>query len=97
MIDTGFFLANAVKVADGGWVSIGVAAIMGLVMMTWVRGTRMLFEKTRKSEIPLDFLAEQLVKKPPQLVPGHGGVPDQRPAQRADRADAQPEALQGAA
>ena len=28
---------------------------------------------------------------------GHGGVPDQRSAQRADRADAQPQALQGAA
>ena len=30
----------------------------------------MLFEKTRKNEIPLDFLTEQLKKKPPQLVPG---------------------------
>ncbi len=69
-IDTGFFLANAVKVTEGGWVSITVAAMMGLVMMTWVRGTRMLFEKTRKNEIPLDFLTEQLRKKPPQLVPG---------------------------
>jgi KUP system potassium uptake protein len=29
-----------------------------------------LFEKTRKSEIPLDFLAEQMMKKPPHLVPG---------------------------
>ena len=29
IIDTGFFLANVVKVADGGWVSISVAAIMG--------------------------------------------------------------------
>jgi KUP system potassium uptake protein len=70
VIDTGFFLANAVKIVDGGWVSIMVAAIMGLVMMTWVRGSRMLFEKTRKNEIPLDFLTEQLKKKPPQLVPG---------------------------
>ena len=69
-VDTGFFLANAVKIADGGWVSISVAALMGLIMATWVRGTRMLFEKTRKSEIPLDFLTEQLRKKPPQLVPG---------------------------
>nr|WP_258045694.1 potassium transporter Kup [Mesorhizobium sp. NBSH29] len=70
IIDTGFFLANAVKIADGGWVSIGVAAIMALIMATWVRGSRMLFEKTRKNEIPLDFLTEQLQKKPPQLVPG---------------------------
>ena len=39
-------------------------------MGTWVRGSRYLFEKTRKNEIPLDFLAEQMMKKPPMLVPG---------------------------
>lgn len=70
VIDAGFFSANAVKVLEGGWVSIGVACLMGLIMATWVRGTRFLFDKTRKNEIPLDFLAEQMVKKPPQLVPG---------------------------
>jgi KUP system potassium uptake protein len=70
VIDVGFFSANAVKVLEGGWVSIGVAAVMALIMVTWIRGTRFLFEKTRKNEIPLDFLAEQMVKKPPQLVPG---------------------------
>jgi KUP system potassium uptake protein len=70
IVDTGFFLANAVKVLDGGWVSIGVACLMGLIMWTWVRGSRYLFEKTRKNEIPLDFLAETLMKKPPHLVPG---------------------------
>lgn len=70
IVDLGFFSANAVKILDGGWVSIGVAALMALIMVTWVRGTRFLFDKTRKNEIPLDFLAEQMVKKPPQLVPG---------------------------
>ena len=70
VIDIGFFLANAVKVLDGGWVSIGVAAMMGLIMVTWIQGSRYLFDKTRKNEIPLDFLAEQMAKKPPQLVPG---------------------------
>ncbi len=70
IIDTGFFMANAVKVMEGGWVSIGVACAMGLIMATWVRGSRLLFDKTRKNEIPLDFLAAQMTKKPPQLVPG---------------------------
>jgi KUP system potassium uptake protein len=70
VVDVGFFSANAVKVLEGGWVSIMVAAIMALIMVTWVRGTRYLFDKTRKNEIPLDFLAEQMVKKPPQLVAG---------------------------
>ncbi len=70
MVDTGFFLANAVKVADGGWVSICVALLMCIVIWTWVRGSRHLFDKTRKNEIPLDFLADNLAKKPPILVPG---------------------------
>ena len=70
IIDLGFFSANAVKVLDGGWVSIGVAALMGLIMVTWVQGSRYLFDKTRKNEIPLDFLAAQMIKKPPMLVPG---------------------------
>jgi KUP system potassium uptake protein len=70
VVDTGFFLANAVKIADGGWVSILVAAGMALIMSTWIKGTRYLFEKTRKNEVPLDFLAENLAKKPPHRVPG---------------------------
>ena len=70
LIDAGFFAANIVKIADGGWVSIAVAIAMGLIMTTWIKGSRYLFDKTRKNEIPLDFLAEQLSKKPPQVVPG---------------------------
>ncbi|WP_315923727.1 potassium transporter Kup [Mesorhizobium sp. SP-1A] len=70
IIDSGFFLANVVKVMEGGWVSLTVAAIMGLIMWTWIRGSRYLFEKTRRNEIPLDFLAANLVKKKPQIVSG---------------------------
>ena len=33
------------------------------IMGTWVRGSRYLFEKTRKNEIPLDFLAEQICRR----------------------------------
>ncbi len=70
IVDTGFFLANAAKFFDGGWVSIGVACMMGVGIWTWVRGSKYLFDKTRKNEIPLDFLADNLTKKPPILVPG---------------------------
>ncbi|MER9022776.1 potassium transporter Kup [Mesorhizobium sp. M0815] len=69
-IDTGFFLANIVKILEGGWVSITVACAMGLIMSTWIRGTRYLFDKTRRNEIPLDFLAGNLLKKKPHLVSG---------------------------
>ncbi|TJV38335.1 MAG: potassium transporter Kup [Mesorhizobium sp.] len=70
VIDSGFFLANIVKIFEGGWVSITVACLMGLIMWTWIRGTRYLFDKTRRNEIPLDFLAGNLLKKKPQLVSG---------------------------
>lgn len=70
LLDSVFLWANALKVADGGWVSIAVAlALMG-VMWTWTRGSRLLFQKTRKNEIPLDFLTAQLAAKPPVIVPG---------------------------
>ena len=39
-------------------------------MYTWRRGSRFLFEKTRKSEIPLEGLVANLEKKPPARVPG---------------------------
>ncbi|BCG79819.1 potassium transporter Kup [Mesorhizobium sp. 113-3-3] len=70
IIDSGFFLANIVKIFEGGWVSITVACMMGLIMGTWIRGTRYLFDKTRRNEIPLDFLAANLLKKKPHLVSG---------------------------
>ena len=44
--------------------------MMGIIMWTWVRGSEFLFDKTRKNEIPLDFLADNLAKKPPMVVPG---------------------------
>jgi len=70
VIDVGFFSANIVKVPEGGWASLAVALSVIVVMSTWVRGSRQLFEKTRRNEIPLDFLTSNLARKPPHLVQG---------------------------
>ncbi|PBC03265.1 potassium transporter Kup [Mesorhizobium sp. WSM3860] len=70
LIDVGFFASNIVKVFEGGWASLAVAFAIILGMWTWIRGTRYLFDKTRRNEIPLDFLAANLLKKKPQLVSG---------------------------
>lgn len=69
-IDIGFFASNIVKVFEGGWASLAVAFAIIMAMWTWVRGSRYLFDKTRRNEIPLDFLAGNLLKKKPQLVSG---------------------------
>ncbi len=70
IIDLLFFSANIIKVHDGGWASILFAAILVVIMWTWVRGTRHLFQKTRKAEVPLDLIVEQMNKRPPTIVPG---------------------------
>ncbi len=83
LIDFSFLAANAAKVLNGGWVSIGVASVMLLVMTTWWRGSRYLFEKTRKTEIPLAELVRQLSEKVPTTVSGTAvfltGDPDSAP------------------
>jgi len=70
LIDLTFLVANLLKVIEGGWIPLAVGCAIMIVMYTWRRGTRLLFEKTRKSEIPLDVLVNSLEKKPPPLVLG---------------------------
>lgn len=69
-IDLLFFSANIIKVHDGGWASIGIAILIILTMWTWVRGSRHLFNKTRKGEVPLDLIVDKMAEKPPIIVPG---------------------------
>lgn len=69
-IDLLFFSANIIKIHDGGWASIGLALLLIIIMWTWVRGSRALFEKTRKAEVPLDMIVSQMQKRPPVIVPG---------------------------
>jgi KUP system potassium uptake protein len=70
VVDTTFLAANLLKVVDGGWVPLALAGGIMVVMYTWRRGTRLLADKTRRLETPLDSLVAMLEKKPPQRVPG---------------------------
>jgi KUP system potassium uptake protein len=70
LIDLVFLSANMLKVFEGGWMPLALGGCVMLVMYTWRRGSRILFQKTRKLEIPLRDLVASLEKKPPQRVPG---------------------------
>ncbi len=70
IIDTTFFVSNAFKVLQGGWVPVVVAALVAGVMAVWIQGRKHLTEKTRRDEVPLQFLVENLSKKKPTIVPG---------------------------
>ncbi len=65
-----FLTANLLKVLEGAWVPLMIAACVGLVMITWVRGSRLLAKQTRKNEADLDWLLRRLEAKPPHRVAG---------------------------
>jgi KUP system potassium uptake protein len=69
-LDLTFLSANLLKVVEGGWVPLALGAVVMLLMYTWRRGSRLLFEKSRKLEFPLADLVSMLEKRPPQRVPG---------------------------
>lgn len=70
VVDIGFFVATGLKIMEGAWVPVVLGAVIVLMMLTWRRGTRILAEKTRKTEVPIDSLLRSLEKKPPHVVPG---------------------------
>jgi KUP system potassium uptake protein len=69
-VDVAFLAANLLKVVDGGWVPLTLGAFAMLVMWTWVRGSRLLNEKTRADSIPVAELIPMLEKSQPMRAPG---------------------------
>jgi KUP system potassium uptake protein len=69
-VDVTFFSANLLKVLEGAWAPLLFGASMVLLILTWRRGTGILAQKTRRSEVPLDLLLRSLEKNPPHTVPG---------------------------
>jgi KUP system potassium uptake protein len=69
-IDLAFFGANLLKLFTGGYVPVILASVLIVTMWTWVKGTNILFEKTRKVDVPLLELVQMLEKSPPHRVKG---------------------------
>ena len=70
LVDVSFFSANMLKLFHGGYVPVLLAMGLTLVMWTWMRGTKILFDKTRKTDVPLLELVTMLSKSPPARVKG---------------------------
>ena len=57
LVESVFLTANSLKIVDGGWLPIGLAATMMVVMWTWSRGSRIVLDRIRRESIPLaDFV-----------------------------------------
>ncbi len=70
LVDLTFLSANLLKVPQGGWFPLALGGFLIVVMLTWRRGARILFEKTRRLDIPLADLVANLEEHPPPRVPG---------------------------
>ncbi len=70
LLDLVFLSANLLKVFEGGWMPLALGAAIMLVMYSWQAGSRELFRKTRRQDIPLGKLIASLERHPPQRVPG---------------------------
>jgi KUP system potassium uptake protein len=70
IIDLVFFGANLIKVTEGGWLPLAFAFMIMFIMRTWVRGTKILFDKSRRGDVPLNDLVKNLEKSSVVRVPG---------------------------
>ncbi len=69
-LDFVFLAANGLKIASGGWLPLVIGASLFLLMSTWVRGSQILTDKTRRDSVPLTDLIEMLRARQPHRVPG---------------------------
>jgi KUP system potassium uptake protein len=69
-IDLAFFGANALKLMQGGWVTLAVALILFTLMTTWKTGRRLVAERLTARARPLDEFIATVAAVRPVRVPG---------------------------
>jgi KUP system potassium uptake protein len=69
-IDLAFFGANALKVMQGGWVTLAVALLLFTLMTTWKTGRRLVAERLTARAVPLDEFIATVAAVQPVRVPG---------------------------
>jgi len=69
-VDLTFFAANLLKLLEGAWVPLLFGVAMAVTIWSWRRGSGILADKNRRTEVPLDSLIRSLEKRPPHVVKG---------------------------
>jgi KUP system potassium uptake protein len=69
-VDLCFFGANMLKLVEGGWFPLLIAAGVYMVMRTWIAGRRRLAWQKSKDSLPLDLFLDNLRPEHPMRVPG---------------------------
>jgi len=69
-VDLSFLGANLLKIRDGGWVPLVIAAAIYTLMSTWKQGRRLLATRLTERAYPLDRFLERMAQERPLRVPG---------------------------
>lgn len=70
VIDLGFFLANSVKIPDGGWFPLAFGLAIFILLTTWKRGRELLHERMAADALQLKPFIEDIVASDIGRVPG---------------------------
>jgi KUP system potassium uptake protein len=79
VVDLAFFGANVIKIKDGGWFPLAVAAGIYAVMTTWATGRQLVVKRLATSEVPLSQFFGTVAASPPVRVSGTGIFMTARP------------------
>ena len=70
VVDLAFFGANIIKVPQGGWLPLALAAVVFVVMTTWKRGRGVLLERIQAEARPLEEFLQEILNAGVTRVPG---------------------------
>lgn len=83
-LDLTFFGANLLKLFEGGWLPLGLATLMVILMSSWMRGSAVVLAKEANGDLALSTLLRQINAKHIANVPGTAvfltSAPDYAPA-----------------
>ena len=65
-----FFIANVVKVPEGGWVPLALGLVLIAFMTSWKRGRDLLLSRWRQDSLPLASFLARLPQSRTVRVPG---------------------------
>ena len=66
--DIAFFIANALKIPDGGWLPLVVAVFIYFTITTWRRGRRLVATEISEGSLPLRQFLERMERAPDRVA-----------------------------
>jgi KUP system potassium uptake protein len=69
-VDLGFVAANSLKIHEGGWLTLAVAAFALLIFTTWAKGRRLGMAAAAAQQVPLEPFVASLALGMPHRVHG---------------------------